>query len=175
MTADDILAFADQLGTAASAPVAPVERQLHLVVFRLDREEFAVPIHTVREVVRVADITRVPQAPAHIRGVMNLRGRILPVVEIRSRLGLSAAELTPQSRVVVVDVNRRIIGLLVDGVGQVTRIGEGLVSAPPEEVRASGTDAVTGVARVGSRLLIMLDLERVLRSDALDSSSPVPS
>ena len=175
MTGDDILTFADQLGMTSTTPAAPVERELHLVVFRLGSEEYAVPINTVREVVRVADITRVPQAPAHIRGVMNLRGRILPVVETRSRLGLDVAELTPQSRVVVVDVNRRIIGLLVDAVGQVTRIGETLVSAPPEEVRASGADAVTGVARVGSRLLIMLDLERVLRSDALDPSSPVPS
>ena len=175
MTGDDILDFADQLGMSSTAPVAPVERELHLVVFRLGREEYAVPISSVREVVRVADITRVPHAPVHIRGVMNLRGRILPVVETRGRLGLEAAELTPQTRVVVVDVNRRIIGLLVDAVGQVTRIGEGLVSGPPEEVRGSGTDGVTGVARVGSRLLIMLDLERVLRSDALDSSSPVPS
>lgn len=175
MTGDDILDFADQLGMSSTAPVAPVERELHLVVFRLGREEYAVPISSVREVVRVADITRVPHAPVHIRGVMNLRGRILPVVETRGRLGLEAAELTPQARVVVVDVNRRIIGLLVDAVGQVTRVGEGLVSAPPEEVRASGTDAVTGVARVGSRLLIMLDLARVLRSDALDSSSLVPS
>jgi purine-binding chemotaxis protein CheW len=168
MIGDDILAFADQLGTAAAVPVAE-ERELHLVVFRLDREEYAVPIASVREVVRVSDITRVPHAPAHIRGVMNLRGRILPVVEIRSRLGLEPAELTQASRVVVADVDRRVVGLLVDAVGQVTRVKESAVSAPPDEVRAAGAEAVTGVARVGQRLLILLDLARMLRADAPDS------
>lgn len=172
MTGDDILAFADQLGTASVAPIAPEERELHLVVFRLGREEYAVPIASVREVVRVSDITRVPHAPDHIRGVMNLRGRILPVVEIRSRLGLEPIELTPASRVVVADVERRIVGLLVDAVGQVTRVKESAVSAPPEEVRA-GAEAVTGVARVGQRLLILLELARVLRTDAPDSSPPM--
>ncbi len=164
MAADDILDFADQLGTAA-VPAAPEERELHLVVFHLDREEYAVPIAAVREIVRVTDVTRVPHAPAHIRGVMNLRGRILPVVEIRTRLGLTSAELTPRSRVVVVEVQQRTVGLLVDAVAQVTRIGERLVAAPPEEVRNAGAEAVTGVARVGDRLLVLLDLERLLRTD----------
>lgn len=171
MTGDNILAFADQLGTAAAAPMAAEERELHLVVFRLGREEYAVPIASVREVVRVSDISRVPHAPEHIRGVMNLRGRILPVVEIRRRLGLEPIELTPTSRVVVADIERRVVGLLVDAVGQVTRVRESAVSAPPEEVRA-GTEAVTGVARVGQRLLILLDLLRLLRADAPDSPPP---
>lgn len=170
MTGDDILAFADQLGVASQAPVVEVEKELHLVVFRLGKEEYAVPIGTVREVVRVSDITRVPDAPAHIRGVMNLRGRILPVVEIRSRLGLEPGELTPASRVVVVEVERRIVGLLVDAVGQVTRIGERAVASPPDEVRNAGAEAVTGVARVGQRLLILLDLGRVLRTEGPDTS-----
>jgi len=173
MSSDSILDFAAQLDQAPAVP-AVVERELHLVVFRLDREEYAVPIELVREVVRVADITRVPQAPAHIRGVMNLRGRILPIVEIRTRLELTPAQLAPASRVVVVDVAGRIVGLLVDAVGQVARVGERLVAAPPDEVRSGGAEAVTGVARVGSRLLILLDLNRLLRNDALDSPSPTP-
>lgn len=164
----DILDFAAQLETAPVAP-AVAERELHLVVFRLDREEYAVPIDAVREVVRVTDVTRVPHAPPHIRGVMNLRGRILPIVEIRSRLGLSPAELTPASRVVVVEVLGRLLGLLVDAVGQVSRVGERQVAAPPEEVRAAGSEAVTGVARLDQRLLILLDLSR-----ALSAFSPTP-
>jgi purine-binding chemotaxis protein CheW len=163
MASDSILDFAAQLSHAPAVPVVE-ERELRLVVFRLDHEEYAVPIQLVREVVRVADVTRVPHAPAHIRGVMNLRGRILPIVEIRTRLGLSRAEPTPTSRVVVVEVAGRTVGLLVDAVGQVARIGERLVAAPPEEVRAAGVEAVTGVARVGTRLLVLLDLERVLAS-----------
>ncbi|MFI5210427.1 MAG: chemotaxis protein CheW [Gemmatimonadales bacterium] len=173
MGTDDLLAFADQFGTTSQpAPVA-VERELHLVVFRLGGEQYAVPIGEVLEVVRVADITRVPHAPAHIRGVMNLRGRILPVVEIRSRLHLDPAELTSLSRVVVVEVDRRVVGLLVDAVGQVTRVGEKMVSAPPDEVRAAGAEAVTGVARTSTGLLVLLDLERVLRTSRLDTSPPM--
>jgi purine-binding chemotaxis protein CheW len=159
--ADTILDFAAQLEAAPAAP-AVLERELHLVVFRLDAEEYGVPIEAVREVVRVADVTRVPHAPTHIRGVMNLRGRILPIVEIRTRLRLTPAELTPASRVVVVEVAGRMLGLLVDSVGQVARVGERQVSAPPEEVRNAGAEAVTGVARVGQRLLILLDLARAL-------------
>jgi purine-binding chemotaxis protein CheW len=174
MQTDEILDFADQLGAATAAPAAP-ERELHLVVFRLDREEYALPIELVREVVRVADITRVPHAPPHIRGVMNLRGRILPVVETRSRLGLTPAQLTAASRVVVVEIGKRTVGMLVDGVGQVTRLGERHITAPPEEVRTAAAEAVTGVGRIGDRLLVLLDLERLLRSDAPDPSSPASS
>jgi purine-binding chemotaxis protein CheW len=173
MPGQDILAFADELGTATAAPAIPEARQLHLVIFFLDREEYAVPIELVREVVRVADITRVPHAPPHIRGVMNLRGRILPVMEIRTRLGMEPAQLTPTSRVVVVEVNRRTVGLLVDAVAQVTRVSEQLITSPPEEVRAAGGEAVIGVAQVGKRLLVLLDLDRMLRTDSQDPSLPV--
>jgi purine-binding chemotaxis protein CheW len=174
MASDSILDFAAQLNQAPAAPVVE-ERELRLVVFRLDREEYAVPIDLVREVVRVADVTRVPHAPAHIRGVMNLRGRILPIVEIRTRLGLTRAELAPVSRVVVVEVAGRVVGLLVDAVGQVARVGERLIAAPPDEVRSAGADAVTGVARVGNRLLVLLDLERMLASDPSAAPSSVHS
>jgi len=174
MVSDSILDFAAQLSQAPAAPVIE-ERELHLVVFRLDREEYAVPIELVREVVRVADVTRVPHAPAHIRGVMNLRGRILPIVEIRTRLGLSRADVTPTSRVVVVEVAGRTVGLLVDAVGQVARVSERLIAAPPEEVRTAGAEAVTAVARVGTRLLVLLDLERVLASTTSNVNSTAPS
>lgn len=172
MTAPSILDFAAQLESAPAAP-AVVERELHLVVFRLEKEEYAIPIELVREVVRVADVTRVPHAPNHIRGVMNLRGRILPIVEIRTRLDLTPAVLTPASRVVVVEVAGRIVGLLVDAVGQVARVGESLIAAPPDEVRSAGAEAVTGVARVGNRLLVLLDLNRVL--SAVQPSGPSPA
>jgi purine-binding chemotaxis protein CheW len=106
---------------------------------------------------------------------MNLRGRILPIMELRTRLGVDAVELTSRSRVVVVDVSKRMVGLLVDSVGQVTRVGESRVTVPPEEVRSAAGEAVTGVARVGERLLLLLDLERVLRSDVNDPSTPMAS
>ena len=164
---EGVLEFSDRVqAPAVAAAAAPVERELHLVIFELGSECYAVPIAMVREVVRVVDITRVPNGPPHIRGVMNLRGRILPVVELRTRLGLESAELTPASRVVVAEVHGRTLGYLVDRVLKVTRLGESSVVAAPEEVRTGSADALTGVARHGDQLLLMLELDRILNAGA---------
>lgn len=160
---DGLLGFADAMEARAAAAEAPAPGpELHLLTFLLDREEFGIPVTQVREVIRVAEITRVPQAPAHVRGVANLRGRILAVVELRSRLGLAPAELTPRSRVVVVEVRGRVLGVLVDAVSQVTKVPQASVAPAPEEVLAADVDYLTGVARWDGRLIILLDLEKVL-------------
>jgi purine-binding chemotaxis protein CheW len=157
-----LLGFADALQPPAAAEAAPPGPQLHLLTFMLDREEFGVPITRVREVIRVAEITRVPQVPAHVRGVTNLRGRILAVVDLRSRLGLAAAEITPASRIMVVEVLGRALGLLVDRVSQVTKVPVESVAPVPEDVLTAEAGYLTGVARLASRLIILLDLDRVL-------------
>ena len=160
---DGLLGFADAMDARTTAAVAPAPGpELHLLTFLLDREEFGIPVTQVREVIRVSEITRVPQAPAHVRGVANLRGRILAVVELRSRVGLPPAELTPRSRVVVVEVRGRVLGVLVDAVSQVTKVPQASVAPAPEEVLAADVDYLTGVARWDSRLIILLDLEKVL-------------
>jgi purine-binding chemotaxis protein CheW len=158
-----LLGFADALdaGAMAGAAEAPGP-ELHLLTFVLGREEFGIPVTQVREVIRVSDVTRVPQAPAHVRGVVNLRGRILAVIELRSRLGLPPAELTPRSRVVVVEVRGRVLGLLVDAVSQVTKVPEVSVAPAPDEVVSTDADYLTGVARWQSRLIILLNLEKAL-------------
>jgi purine-binding chemotaxis protein CheW len=162
-TRDALLGFADAMEAraAAEATSAPGP-ELHLLTFALDREEFGIPVTQVREVIRVSEITRVPQAPAHVRGVANLRGRILAVVELRSRLGLPPAELTARARVVVVEVRGRVLGLLVDAVSQVTKVPQASVVPAPDEVLSGESDYVTGVARWQSRLIILLDLEKAL-------------
>jgi purine-binding chemotaxis protein CheW len=160
---DSLLNFADELQRLSSSTEAPAPvPELHLVTFALDREEFGIPIHQVREVIRVTEITRVPQARSHVRGVTNLRGRILAVVEIRTRIGLTPAEITPQSRIMVVGVHDRTLGILVDGVSQVVKVPTTTLAPAPEEVMSPGTDYITGVARWNSRLIILLDLEKVL-------------
>jgi purine-binding chemotaxis protein CheW len=162
--AESLLDYADQLQRQAPALEAEAPSpELHLVTFALDREEFGIPIGQVREVIRVSDITRVPQARPHVRGVTNLRGRVLAVVEIRTRMGLAPAEITPRSRVVVVGIRERTLGILVDGVSQVVKVPTATVTPAPEEVVSPGTDYITGVARWNSRLIILLDLEKVLQ------------
>ena len=160
---EGLLQFADELQRMSTESEAPSPGpELHLVTFALDREEFGIPIAQVREVIRVGEITRVPQAREHVRGVTNLRGRILAVVEIRSRMGLRPAEITPKSRVIVVGVHDRTLGILVDSVSQVVKVSAKSVAPAPEEVLSSNADYITGVARWNSRLIILLDLEKVL-------------
>jgi purine-binding chemotaxis protein CheW len=158
---ESLLGFADALPAAAPDASAPAPT-LHLLTFALDREEYGIPVTQVREVIRVNGITRVPQVPSHIRGVTNLRGRILAVVEIRTRLGLAEAVITPASRIVVVDLRGRALGLLVDRVSQVTKVPADSVAPPPDEVVTAETDFLTGVARWNSRLIMLLDLDKVL-------------
>jgi purine-binding chemotaxis protein CheW len=157
-----LLSFADALQSPGASETPMPGPQLHLLTFMLDREEFGLPITRVREVIRVAEITRVPQVPAHVRGVTNLRGRILAVVELRSRLGLEPAEISSASRIVVVEVLGRALGLLVDRVSQVTKVPVECVAPVPEEVLTAEAGYLTGVARLDSRLIILLDLDRVL-------------
>jgi purine-binding chemotaxis protein CheW len=162
--AESLLDYADQLQRQAPAVEAQTPSpELHLVTFVLDREEFGLPIGQVREVIRVSDITRVPQARPHVRGVTNLRGRVLAVIEIRTRMGLAVAAVTSRSRIVVLGIGERILGILVDGVSQVVKVPTSAVTPAPEEVVAPGTDYITGVARWNSRLIILLDLEKVLQ------------
>ncbi len=161
--AEGLLDFADELQRLSAATEAPSPGpELHLVTFALDQEVFGIPIAQVREVIRVAEITRVPQARPHVRGVTNLRGRVLAVVEIRTRMGLTPAEITPQSRVVVVGVHDRTLGILVDSVSQVVKVPATTVAPAPDEVLSPGADYISGVARWNSRLIILLDLEKVL-------------
>jgi len=160
---EGLLHFADDLQRQSAATEAPGPGpELQLVTITLDREEFGIPIGQVREVIRVSEITRVPQAREHVRGVTNLRGRILAVIEIRTRMGLPPAEITPRSRVVVVGVHDRTLGILVDGVSQVVKVPEKTIAPAPEEVLSPGADYITGVARWNSRLIILLNLEKVL-------------
>jgi purine-binding chemotaxis protein CheW len=160
---DSLLSFADELQRLSSSTEAPAPvPELHLVTFALDREEFGIPIQQMREVIRVTDITRVPQARPHVRGVTNLRGRILAVIEIRTRMGLPPAEITPRSRIMLVGVHDRTLGILVDGVSQVVKVPTTTVTPAPEEILTPGADYITGVARWNSRLIILLDLEKVL-------------
>jgi purine-binding chemotaxis protein CheW len=158
-----LLRFTEALERRAEPASQPAPAaELHLVTFALDREEYGIPVSQVREVIRVAEITRVPQAPEHVRGVTNLRGRILPVVELRTRLGLTAAVTTPRSRIVVVELRDRVLGLLVDAVLQVAKVPAETVTAAPEEVRSAETDYLGGVARWDGRLIILLELEQAL-------------
>jgi len=137
----------------------------HLATFILDREEYAVDVHVVQEIRRVTDITAVPRAPEFIRGVINLRGRILPVVDLKRKLRMGQVEIGKASRIVVVRLRDRLLGLLVDGAQQVLKVPLSRIEPPPEEVLAGGGDYIRGVAKLDDRLVILVDLLRILAQE----------
>jgi len=132
-----------------------------VVSFDIGTEEYAVDILEVQEIIRMVEITPVPKAPYYVEGVINLRGKVIPIIDLRLRFGLSAADRTKETRIVVVDVSRIIIGLVVDSVSEVIRIPSSLVEPPPNG-KQGGAEFYKGVGRVEGRLLILLDLPRLL-------------
>jgi purine-binding chemotaxis protein CheW len=146
---------------------AKVERQL--VVFDLAGELYGVDIARVREIIRMQEITYVPNAPNFVEGVTNLRGKITPVINIRKRFGLGGEEGTKDTRIVVVDIDGEDMGIQVDSVKEVLRINEQVIVQPSSVVTTVDSYYMEGIANLGDRLIILLDLNKVL-SDGETSS-----
>ena len=156
---------------------------LHLVTFRVGTELFGVPISTVQEIVRVPVISRIPQAPEFVKGVINLRGRVITVVDIRTRMGQAnaaadaadAEEQAKKARVLVVEAEGRLVGVIVDEVAEVLRLAAAQVDPPPPMVAGLSNQYLKGVGKLKDDLLILIDIERVLTNDdlgAIDELQP---
>ena len=178
--AEDVLAAVGTPGAHSlsyfAAPVrdqrAAAEATEHLATFFLDREEYGVDVRQVQEIRRVSEITGVPRAPDFIRGVINLRGRILPVLDLKRKLGLGEVETGRATRIVVVRVGERLLGLLVDGASQVLKVAVSRIEPPPEEVVEKGGDYIRGVAKLDDRLIILVDLGRLLAHELREAGAP---
>jgi purine-binding chemotaxis protein CheW len=142
-------------------------KELQIVGFRIGRETFGLPISQVHEIVRPPEVTNVPHAPEYVEGVMNLRGRIVPVIDLRKRFGGGSEETSRKTRVLVVNVDSRAVGLLVDSASEVLRISEAQIEPPPNVFTDDATNYVTGVAKYQGRLIILVDLKRILESGEL--------
>lgn len=140
-----------------------VEQEQQWIVFLLDQEEFAVPITQVQEIVKPETITKLPHAAHYIAGVANLRGEVIPIICLRKRLGLPLREWTPDTRIMVVDVNRTWVGLMVDAVVEVQRIASSQMEPPPTRSAGLAVDFVKAVGKIEERLLILLDTAAVVR------------
>jgi purine-binding chemotaxis protein CheW len=136
------------------------ERQL--VVFQLSAEFYGVEIARVHEIIRLQTVTRVPRAPAFVEGVINLRGKVIPVVDLRRRFGLPTADHTRASRIVVVEIGDQVVGVVVDGVSEVLRVNGATVEPPSPVVAGIDSEYIHGIAKLADRLVILLDLDRVL-------------
>ena len=163
---------APRSATDAATDAAQGE-QLQLVTFEINGEEYAFDILAVQEINRMLELTRVPQSPPEVEGVINLRGRIIPVLDLRTRFGMPPCERTENHRIVVVEVHRRVIGFIVDSVHEVLRIDGSIVDTAPEMVTSIDTDFIDGVGKLDDRLLILLNLQRLVSAEETESYAAV--
>ncbi len=140
---------------------------MQCVTFRLGQEQFGVPIEAVQEIVRLPEVTPVPEAPWFVEGVINLRGRIIPVLDLGKRLRLPDRQRTRKTRILIVETDRRQVGLIVDAASEVLRLPPNAIEPPPPMIRGIGVDYITGVGKLGDHLLVLLDLGKVLHPDDL--------
>jgi len=133
-----------------------------IVGFRVGRETFGVPIDLVHEIVRVPEITAVPDSPACVEGVINLRGKIISIVDLRKRFGEKVVTHTKKNRILVVEIDAKMVGLVVDAASEVLKLPQESISPPPNVFAEDDVQYVTGVGKLGERLILMVDLQKVL-------------
>jgi len=157
----------DQKTNKSEAPThAERPRQVHdellqLVGFHVGREEFGIDILRVQEIIRAQQLTRVPNSPEFMEGVMNLRGKIIPVIALRKRFGLEQIPPDKQNRIVVVEIQGAVLGFIVDAVSEVLRIPADTIEPPPR-LGLVEREYVSGVGKLDDRLLILLDADRLM-------------
>ncbi|MBU1039474.1 MAG: chemotaxis protein CheW [Proteobacteria bacterium] len=141
------------------------DRLLQMVIFTIAHEDFGVEILKVQEIIRTLEITRVPQAPAFVEGVINLRGKVIPVIDLRRRFGIESKPHDKDTRILVIEINGMIVGFVVDSVTEVLRIPASTVEPPPSIVAGIDSEYISGVGKLNDRLLIMIDLDRLLSEE----------
>ena len=151
------------------------EGTMQLVSFRLAEEEYGIEIHKVREIILVGEITRVPQSPSYVIGLINLRSSVIPIVDLKLRFGLGLSEMTDDTRIVVVQVGGKTVGIVVDAVSEVLRISPDQIAPPPPTVVGLGQEYLTGLAKLDDRLLILLDIDKILIPENPADAQETPS
>ena len=146
---------------------------LQLVTFSIGEEEFGVDILKVQEIIRTMEITKVPRAPEFVEGVINLRGKVIPIIDLRRRFGLSSKTHDSHTRIIVIEINSMIVGFVVDSVSEVLRIPVSTVEPPPPVVAGMDSDYISGVGKLQDRLLILLDLDKLLSADDLEQLTQI--
>ncbi len=152
---------------------AATDEVLQLVSFTLGDEEFGVDSLKVQEINRMVTVTSVPNAPAFVDGVINLRGKVIPIIDLRARFGMARKEHDKNTRIIVVELDGKVIGFVVDAVSEVLRIPRSVTEPPPSVVSGVNTDYIIAVGKLEDRLLILLDLEKVFSTEERTSLKDV--
>lgn len=140
---------------------------MQIVSFRLEREVYGVAVAQVQEIILPGEITRLPQTPEYLRGLINLRSTVIPVIDLRLRFGLPAGETTDETRIMVINVSGKTIGLIVDAVNAVLRISREAIVPPPPTVAGLAREYLTGLARLDNQVLILLDVDKILSEEEI--------
>jgi purine-binding chemotaxis protein CheW len=135
--------------------------ELQLVGFRLGEEEYGVDILKVQEINRMLTISKIPNAPEYVEGMINLRGKVIPIINLRSRFHLEKRDRNKQTRIIVVNVGGKTLGVEVDSVSEVLRLPSDTIEPAPSIAAGERQKYITGVGKIGDRLLILLDLEKL--------------
>lgn len=138
------------------------ENEVQLVVFKLGREEYGISILQVQEIKRMTDITRVPHTPDYLRGVINLRGSVLPVLDLKIRLDLEPDDMTDDTRIIIVKIGDIAVGMIVDAVSEVMALSKENIEPPQSVVSGIAANYLDGVGKMDNRLLILLNLEAII-------------
>ena len=140
---------------------------MQLISFMLGDETYGIEITKIREIIRIGQITQVPETPHYIKGLINLRSTVIPVIDLRTRFGLAEGELTDEGRIVVLNVGDRTIGIIVDAVSEVLRVTGDQISEAPPTVTSLGNEYMTGLVRLEEQLLILLDVDKLFGEQRL--------
>jgi purine-binding chemotaxis protein CheW len=133
-----------------------------VIGFTVGEEEYGVELNAVKEVIRMSDITRLPDVPRYVRGLINLRGSVIPIIDLREKMGLEPAEATPLTRIIVVEVNGSLIGMVVDSASQVLRLHADELEPPPVSFGGASQEYITAVGKLKRGLIILVDVGRLL-------------
>lgn len=145
-----------------------IASELKIIVFQLKEKEYAIPVEHVRSIEKVMHITRVPGVAPYIKGVVNLRGLVTPIVDLRSRFGIAESGYSDSTRIIIAVIGDLEVGLIVDAANDVLDITQDSIEPPPEIVGGNEDDYINGVVKIEKRLLILLDLEKVMNAGQLD-------
>lgn len=143
----------------------PQGNSLKLVGFYLGPEEYAVDILKIKEIKLMQEITNVPKAPDFVEGVINLRGDIVPIIDLKKKLNLGEAQINEETKIIVVEIDMKMVGVIVDEVTEVIEIEDSQLSAPPPIIGGIEAQYLKGVGKLGDRLLILLDLDKILTQE----------
>ncbi|GGM21519.1 chemotaxis protein CheW [Paraliobacillus quinghaiensis] len=141
--------------------------QMKSIVFELNDEEYALPVKSVGSIERIMHITRIPGTPTFVKGVLNLRGVVTPIIDLRARFGFEDIGYTESTRIIIISLNKLEVGIIVDAAYDVIDIPQNAIEPPPEVIGTVQVDYIDGVAKIEERLLILLNMEKVLDKEAI--------